>query len=105
LANLLENAIKYSPEGGTVEASASASGNAIRFSVRDQGIGIPEPERERIFEKFTRLDPQMSRGIGGTGLGLYICRQLVEAMGGRIWVESAEGEGASFAFELPAVRE
>jgi signal transduction histidine kinase len=101
LANLLENAVKYSPDGGTIEVGARVSGEAIRVTVTDQGIGVAENERERIFEKFTRLDPQMSGGISGTGLGLYICRQLVEQMGGRIWVESNHPKGSSFSFELP----
>jgi signal transduction histidine kinase len=102
LANLIENAVKYSPDGGTVTVGATTSGDSVRFTVRDEGIGIPAGERERVFEKFTRLDPQMTRGIGGTGLGLYICKQLVENMRGRIWVEAAPGRGSVFAFELPA---
>jgi signal transduction histidine kinase len=101
LANLLENAVKYSPDGGTIEVGANVAGEAIRFKVTDQGIGVAANERDRIFEKFTRLDPQMSGGISGTGLGLYICRQLVEQMGGRIWVESNHPKGSSFSFELP----
>jgi signal transduction histidine kinase len=101
LSNLVENAIKYSPEGGTVEVRAEATGGKIRFAVSDEGIGIPEADRERIFEKFTRLDPHMSQGVGGTGLGLYICRHLVEEMDGRIWVESNDGGGANFIVEFP----
>jgi PAS domain S-box-containing protein len=103
LANLLENAVKYSPDGGIVELRLGRHGNAVRFSVRDEGIGIPPPEQRRIFEKFYRVDPNLSRGIGGTGLGLYICRELVRRMDGHIWVESREGEGSTFAFELPVV--
>jgi PAS domain S-box-containing protein len=101
LSNLLENAAKYSPDGGVVEVRLSRHGNAVRFSVRDEGIGIPAGEQRRIFEKFYRVDPNLSRGIGGTGLGLYICRELVRRMDGHIWVESREGEGSTFAFELP----
>jgi signal transduction histidine kinase len=101
LSNLLENALKYSPDGGTVEVSAGPVDDRVRYTVRDEGIGVPETERERIFEKFTRLDPQMTRGISGTGLGLYICRQLVEQMGGRIWAEDNHGKGSTFSFELP----
>jgi signal transduction histidine kinase len=70
--------------------------------VIDKGLGIPPSEHRRIFEKFYRLDPDMTRGIGGTGLGLYICRELVRRMDGRIWVESGEGAGSTFSFELPA---
>ena len=73
----------------------------VRFTVSDEGLGIPRDEQERIFEKFYRLDPNLSRGVGGTGLGLYICRELVRRMGGRIWVESREGEGSTFSVELP----
>ena len=69
---------------------------------RDEGLGIPLGEQERIFEKFYRLDPDQRRGIGGTGLGLYICRELVRSMGGRIWVESEPGMGTTASFELPA---
>jgi signal transduction histidine kinase len=73
----------------------------VRFSISDQGLGIPSGEQRRIFEKFYRLDPHMTRGIGGTGLGLYICRELVRRMDGRIWVTSEPGRGSTFAFELP----
>jgi PAS domain S-box-containing protein len=101
LTNLLDNAIKYSPEGGRIEVTAEAAGDRVRFAVRDEGLGIPLGEQERIFDKFYRLDPDQRRGIGGSGLGLYICRELVRSMNGRIWVESDPGEGAVFAFELP----
>ena len=102
LLNLLDNAIKYSPSGGRIEVGLAAVGDRLRFSVQDQGLGIPVGEQERIFEKFYRLDPDQRRGIGGTGLGLYICRELVQSMHGRIWVESEPGKGTTFAFELPA---
>ena len=101
LVNLVENAIKYSPDGGRVEVGIDQAGSAVRFSVTDEGLGIPELEHERIFDKFYRLDPEMTRGVGGTGLGLYICSELVSRMGGRIWVESHHGRGSTFSFELP----
>jgi PAS domain S-box-containing protein len=102
LANLVENAIKYSPHGGRVEVGAVPAGNMIRFFVRDEGLGIPVDEQRRVFDKFYRLDPEMTDGVGGIGLGLYICNELVQRMGGRIWVES-EGEiGSTFLFEIPA---
>jgi PAS domain S-box-containing protein len=101
LSNLLENAVKYSPDGGEVELRLEAVGRSLRFAVRDEGIGIPRAEQERIFEKFYRLDPNLTRGVGGTGLGLYICREIVRRMGGRIWVQSREGGGSTFYFELP----
>jgi two-component system phosphate regulon sensor histidine kinase PhoR len=102
LVNLVENAIKYSPDGGKIEVGVEARAGAVRFCVRDEGLGIPEGEEKRIFEKFYRLDPQMSRGVGGTGLGLYICNELVTRMGGRIWVEANGKKGSTFLFELPA---
>jgi PAS domain S-box-containing protein len=101
LANLIDNAIKYSPAGGRVEVAAEQDGESIRFSVRDEGLGIPAGEQDRIFDKFYRLDPDNRRGVGGSGLGLYICRELVRSMNGRVWVESEPGQGATFVFELP----
>ena len=101
LANLVDNAVKYSPRGGGVHISLEPHEGRVLFAVRDEGLGIPLREQERIFEKFYRLDPNLARGIGGTGLGLYISRELVRRMGGRIWVASREGEGSTFFFELP----
>jgi two-component system phosphate regulon sensor histidine kinase PhoR len=100
LVNLIENAIKYSPEGGHVQVEVSEHDGAVRFGVRDEGLGIAPEDQDRIFEKFYRADPQMLRGVGGTGLGLYICRELVSRMGGRIWVEPNDGKGSAFFFEL-----
>jgi PAS domain S-box-containing protein len=104
LANLLENAVKFSPDGGTVTVAARRTGGTVEVSVVDQGIGIPAAEHERIFRKFHRAEGG-GRDRGGTGLGLFIARGLVVAMGGRIWVDSAEGSGSSFAFELPIAAE
>ena len=101
LTNLVDNAIKYSPHGGRIELGVEADDGHARFTVRDQGLGIPLGEQKRVFEKFYRLDPDHQRGIGGSGLGLYICRELVLSMNGRIWVESDVGRGATFSFELP----
>ena len=101
LANLLDNAIKYSPDGGRIKVTVDADQDHVLFSVHDEGLGIPLGEQERIFEKFYRLDPDQRRGIGGSGLGLYICRELVRSMNGRIRVESDPGRGATFTFELP----
>jgi PAS domain S-box-containing protein len=101
LTNLVDNAIKYSPEGGRIELGFEADDAHARFFVRDEGLGIPLGEQTRIFDKFYRLDPDQRRGIGGSGLGLYICRELVRSMNGRIWVESDPGKGATFTFELP----
>jgi signal transduction histidine kinase len=102
LTNLVDNAIKYSPDGGSVEVEVTRRDHALRFSVRDRGLGIAQGEQRRIFEKFYRVDPNLTRGVGGTGLGLYICRELVRRMNGTIWVESRERDGSLFTFELPA---
>ena len=101
LVNLVDNAIKYSPEGGEVAVSVANGDGLIRFSVIDKGLGIPPSEHRRIFEKFYRLDPDMTRGIGGTGLGLYICRELVRRMDGKIWVESNLGQGIDVRRRAP----
>ncbi len=101
LANLVANAIKYSLRKGRVEVRLEESRNQLRMAVRDEGVGIPTAEQQRIFEKFYRLDPNMTGGVSGTGLGLYICRELVRRMGGSIWVESGEGRGSTFFVELP----
>ena len=101
LTNLLDNAVKYSPDGGRVLVALSHTGKRIRFRVEDRGLGIPPAEQTRIFEKFFRLDPGMTRGVGGTGLGLYICRELVYRMHGRIWVSSDGRSGSTFTVELP----
>jgi PAS domain S-box-containing protein len=101
LTNLADNAVKYSPDGGRVVIAVSEAGNRIRFRIEDEGLGIPPAEQSRIFEKFYRLDPNLTRGVGGTGLGLYICRELVHRMHGRIWVSSDGRKGSNFYVELP----
>ena len=100
---LLDNALRYSPDGGTVTVGAARREDTVEVSVADEGIGIPQSDQEQIFRKFYRgSDAELRVGAGGTGLGLFIARGLVTAMGGRIWVSSQEGEGSRFAFELPA---
>jgi PAS domain S-box-containing protein len=101
LTNLVENAVKYSPDGGRVTVEVVTVGPRLRFSVSDEGLGVPPAEHRRIFEKFYRLDPDLTRGVGGTGLGLFISRELLERMGGRIWVESSGAGGSTFVAELP----
>ena len=103
LANLVDNAVKYSPGGGRVEVVLYRHDGAIRFAVSDEGLGIPAGERERVFEKFYRLDPDLTRGVGGTGLGLFICRELARRMDGWIWIEGREPRGSTVVLELPAV--
>jgi len=105
LVNLLDNAIKYSPEGGTITITLADAGGAVRLSVADHGLGIPPAERERVFEKFYRLDPGLTRGVGGTGLGLYISREYIDQMGGRIWIDGDDGPGSTFHVELPLAHE
>ncbi len=100
---LLDNALRYSPDGGTVTVGVERHDDTVEVSVADEGIGIPQSDQDQIFRKFYRgTDVESRTGAGGTGLGLFIARGLVTAMGGRIWVESREGEGSTFAFELPA---
>ena len=89
------------PGAASAQVRVEPQHDTTRFSVRDEGRGIPTDEAERIFEKFYRLDPNMTRGIGGTGLGLYISSELVRRFDGRIWVDSREGEGSTFHVELP----
>jgi len=101
LTNLVDNAVKYSPDGGEVLLEITVEGPVLRFAVSDEGLGVPPAEHRRIFEKFYRLDPDLTRGVGGTGLGLYISRELLERMGGRIWVESSGSGGSRFVAELP----
>jgi PAS domain S-box-containing protein len=101
LTNLVDNAVKYSPDGGRVIVEVSVAGPRLRFAVHDEGLGVPPAEHRRIFEKFYRLDPDLTRGVGGTGLGLYISRELLQRMDGRIWVESSGMGGSTFVVELP----
>jgi two-component system phosphate regulon sensor histidine kinase PhoR len=102
LVNYLENAIKYTPDGSRIEISAWRRKNRIRVQVSDNGPGIPEKYRDRIFERFFRVDPGRSREMGGTGLGLSIVKHLVEAMGGRVGVNQADPKGSAFWLDLPS---
>ena len=102
---LVENALRYSPQGGTVTVGARRNADRVEVRVVDEGMGIPASEREWIFRKFYRAESAARDGAAGTGLGLFIAKELVNAMGGRIWVDSTEGEGSSFAFELPVARD
>jgi PAS domain S-box-containing protein len=101
LFNLIDNAIKYSSEGAPIRVDAESNGRYAAISISDRGIGIPEEEIDRIFEKFHRVDRKDAMESYGHGLGLYICRRLVAAQGGQIWVESVVGEGSTFRFSLP----
>lgn len=101
LTNLTNNAVKYSPKGGIITVSGKQSNGVIQMAVTDQGMGIPKEHIEKLFDRFHRIDNRDTRKVGGTGIGLYLVKHLVEAHGGRIWVESEEGKGSSFIFELP----
>ncbi|MCK9520705.1 MAG: ATP-binding protein [Dehalococcoidia bacterium] len=109
LSNLVDNAIKYSGEGKQVWVSVQRTGHGPEVRVRDNGPGVPEEQRDRIFERFYRVDKGRSRAEGGTGLGLAIVRELVESMGGRVSLETATGEGSTFIVRLreaaPSVQE
>ncbi|HST16893.1 MAG TPA: ATP-binding protein [Gaiellaceae bacterium] len=101
LVNLLDNALKYAPDGGLIEVDVHERGDAVAIEVADQGIGIPPDAQARVFEKFFRLDPDMRLGVGGSGLGLYISRELVREMGGELAVRSRPDGGSVFTVELP----
>jgi PAS domain S-box-containing protein len=105
LANLIENAMKFSPQGGIITVEGAVLDDEVQVSVADQGIGISETEQERIFERFYRVSESGTGTVPGTGLGLHICRILVQAHGGRIWVESEPGQGSVFTFTLPIAHE
>ena len=101
LDNLIENAIKYTPDGGEIWVNARGDGDKVLINVTDTGIGVSPEDAGHIFQKFYRVDNSQTRQIGGTGLGLYLVKQRVEAMDGRVWVESAFGDGSTFYVSLP----
>jgi signal transduction histidine kinase len=101
LRNLVENAIKYSPQGGPITISARTEAGSVQTSVSDQGIGIESQQLDSIFDRFYQVDSASTRKVGGSGLGLSICRAIVEAHGGAIWVESQLGSGSTFYFTFP----
>jgi len=101
VTNLLSNAVKYSPNGGIITVGATASDNEVTVSVSDQGIGIPDDQLDKVFDRFHRVDSSDARQAEGVGLGLFLVKHLVEAHGGRIWVESVYSKGSTFSFKLP----
>mgnify|MGYP001093534657 CR=1 FL=1 len=101
LTNLVENAIKFSPQGGTITIKGETSGDKVLVTVADEGIGIPLRDQERVFDGFYRVEDSSAKPTQGAGLGLYICKTLIEAHGGQIWVDSEVGKGSRFTFSLP----
>lgn len=102
IQNLIENAVRYTPSGGLVTASLKCGKNEVELSVKDNGVGIPKDQQERIFTKFFRADNVVRMDTEGSGLGLFIAKNIVEAHGGKIWFESKKDKGATFYFSLPA---
>lgn len=101
VTNLISNAVKYTPAGGTVSIRYTAESKRVNFSVQDSGIGVPQAEKDRLFSRFYRATNAQDQHVEGTGLGLYIAKQAVQKMGGSIGVESVEGKGSTFTFVLP----
>ena len=103
--NLLENAVKFSPKGRRIEIAAALDGKNVRFSVLDRGSGIPKEDMDRVFEPFYKTADAVRTGSQGAGLGLAVCRRLIEVMGGHIWAEARPGGGTAFRFTLPVLQE
>jgi signal transduction histidine kinase len=101
LNNLVGNAVKYSPQGGNIWIGGRVERDGVTVYVADQGIGIPPEEQDRVFDRFYRVDSMVRRQTQGTGLGLYLVKAIVEAHGGRVWMESVPGRGSIFMFSLP----
>jgi signal transduction histidine kinase len=105
ISNLIENAIEYTEPGGEVTISLKSDKKEIEFSIQDTGIGIPEDQQQRVFSRFFRATNAVKMETEGTGLGLYITKNIIEAHKGRIWFQSKEGEGSTFYFTLPLGKE
>ena len=105
MQNLLDNAVSYTPRGGKIIISLREVNNHIEFSVRDTGIGIPKDQQNRVFSRFFRTQGAIRAKTKGTGLGLYITKNIIEAHGGKIWFESEEGKGSVFYFTLPVAKD
>ena len=105
LVNLMENAVKYTERGGKVDVTVTPVPGQVTFTVADTGIGIPEEDRERVFERFYRVDKGRCRKSGGTGLGLAIVKHIVQLYDGTISLESQVGKGSTFTVTLPAAAE
>jgi len=99
LINLVNNAIKYSPDGGLITIAAEPQDDMMRFSIADMGVGVSREAQSRLFQRFQRVGNKQR--VSGTGLGLFVCKALIEAHGGKIWVQSEEGKGSTFYFTVP----
>ena len=99
--NILNNAVKYSPDGGTITVKIEDNHRSVIVRITDEGLGISKQDAEKLFDRFYRVDKARSREQGGSGLGLAISKEVIELHGGSIWVDSVEGEGSTFNFELP----
>ena len=99
--NIMNNAIKYSPNGGTITCRLNDTQRYIILSITDQGLGIPRKDLKKVFDRFYRVDKARSRKQGGTGLGLSISKEVIEAQGGHVWVNSMENRGSTFYISLP----
>ena len=102
LTNFMSNALKFTDDGGMIEVSAWQSEGSVVVSVRDSGLGIAAEEQKHIFQMYSQVSSSEKSPRRGTGIGLVICKKIIEAHGGRIWVESGLGQGSSFYFSLPA---
>jgi signal transduction histidine kinase len=101
VTNLVDNALKYTPAGTSVVVTAETQAGGVTISVSDQGTGIPADVQDKIFDRFYQVDQSATRSVGGAGLGLYICRRMAEALGGRVWLEKSDGEGSTFSLWIP----
>ena len=102
--NLLDNAVRYGPGGQTILVEGKREGGVVRIAVEDEGPGVPMTDRDRIFEPFRRGDHSIGTVVVGSGIGLSVVREIVDAHGGSVWVEDAPGGGARFVFELPELK-
>ncbi|PIQ90332.1 MAG: hypothetical protein COV71_05060 [Candidatus Omnitrophica bacterium CG11_big_fil_rev_8_21_14_0_20_41_12] len=100
--NLVGNALKFTPQNGKISINANRLNNTVQIDVQDTGFGIPQDDQEHIFDEFYRVDNTINQEVKGTGLGLALVRQIIEAHQGKIWVESKPGEGSTFSFTLKA---
>ena len=102
IGNLIDNAIKYTTEGG-IAVDITSDEHNVTISVKDTGVGIPKEDISHLFQKFYRVDSSFTREVGGTGLGLYISRKIIEDSGGQVWVESELGKGSTFFVQIPRI--